>query len=224
MTREVYDRIYFTENYSREMRERNDARVSANQRANAVDMPNATTVCFMEDTPDGGVTITTGDFVAYFNQKCGGDRVGNMRRTLAMAQRNCDLKRAKAAAERDEVATKQKRNKVARPVSHKLRPRFSLVKAVFGLMLLLAVGILSLTSAMLTQTQTEIAALESEVATLQEEADATVRLQMNASSDNGEIDPSLFAMQEKNSVEIHPSQEKTLEMSDLWNAVSSLWK
>ena len=97
MPRAVYDKLYFTENYSREIGEKRERmmRDSAISRKNATDMPNATTVVLMEDTPDGGVTVTTGDFVAFFNKRCGYDRVGEFRRTMAKARENDDLNRAK---------------------------------------------------------------------------------------------------------------------------------
>ena len=107
MSRDVYDKIFFKENYSRQMRERTQTTESANSRMSASDMPNATTVVFMNDTHDGGVTVTTGDFVAYFNKQYGCDRVGNMRRSLAEAQRNCELKQTRARTAQQKTSRRQ---------------------------------------------------------------------------------------------------------------------
>ena len=210
MTRDVYDKIFFKENYSAEMRERAMTRESANPRVSATDMPNATTVVLMEDTPDGGVTITTGDFVAYFNKMHGCDRVGNMRRMLSDAQRNCELKRMKEQAEEKARAPKQK--SVRRP----LRPRFSFVKAVFGLMLTLAIAVLVGTSVLLEQTQTELTALQNEVE----------KMQSVCVEEQGEMlaEPCAYTLDGEDEVEIYVNEEQPPMMVELLSAFSDLWK
>ena len=223
MTRDIYDEIYFTENYSREIGEKRARmmRDSAISRKNDADMPNATTVVFMEDTPDGGVTITTGDFVAFFNQRCGYDRVGNMRRTMAQAQQNCELKRAKEKriAEMQARAEKQEaRKKAETRQKRSIFARFSFVKAVFGLMLVLALTILVGTSLMLEQTKTEVAVLESEVAVMQSDVTTptqTIDATPNAAerSFNGEDE-----------VEIFPVEDQPFVMSELLSAFAELWQ
>ena len=213
MTREVYDKFYFQENYGNEMRERAMTRESANPRVNATDMPNATTVVLMEDTPDGGVTITTGDFVAYFNKKHGCDRVGNMRRMLADAQRNCELKRMEEqrAQEQKRAAAPKQRN-VRRP----LRPRFSFVKAVFGLMLVLAIGVLVATSALLEQTKLELAALQSEI----EETQIVQGVEAQAET----VDLCAYTLDGEDQVEIYATEAEPPMMAELLSAFSDLWK
>ena len=77
MSYEIYDKEYFHDDYSQqlsEMRDRYRARTQSALKRRATDknpMPNATTVVMMKDMPDGGVSITTGDFVSYFNEKYG---------------------------------------------------------------------------------------------------------------------------------------------------------
>jgi len=122
MALDIYDKISIDENYGSEMQKRSHVWESANSRKNAADMPNATTVVFMEDTHDGGVTITTGDFVAFFNRQYGCDRVGNMRRSLAQAKRNCELKEAKEGKARAKSDAKPQAQRASR---RPLRPRFS---------------------------------------------------------------------------------------------------
>lgn len=221
MTRDVYDRIFFKENYSAEMRER-AARVSANSRANATDMPNATTVVLMEDTPDGGVTVTTGDFVAYFNKQHGCDRVGNMRRMLADAQRNCELKRAKVQKQAEEEARAKKEAAAPRQksVRHPLLPRFSFVKAVFGLILMLAIGVLVATSALLEQTELEVVALREEIEEMQALQGTEVKMQMNAPA----ADACAYKLDGEDAVEIYTAEEEPPMMSELLSAFSELWK
>ena len=223
MTRDIYDKIYFTENYSREIGEKRARmmRDSATSRKNDADMPNATTVVFMEDTPDGGVTITTGDFVAFFNQRCGYDRVGNMRRTMAQAQQNCELKRAKEKRIAEMQARAEKKDARKKADSRQKRSffsRFSFVKAVFGLMLVLALTILVGTSLMLEQTKTEVAALESEVTVMQ--SDVTTPTQTNDATPNA----AECSFNGEDEVEIFPVEDQPFVMSELLSAFAELWK
>lgn len=218
MTRDVYDKIFFKENYSAEMRERSMVRESANPRANASDMPNATTVVFMEDTPDGGVTITTGDFVAYFNKQYGCDRVGNMRQALSTAQRNCELKRARAQQTAEVESCKVGRKKIQVTKRHSLRPRFSFVKAVFGLMLALAIAVLVGTSLLLEQTELEVATLKTEVEEMQAINGMQVKMEMNSAA------PEAYALDGEQNVEIYEPKEEPHMMSEVFGAISKLWK
>ena len=220
MTREVYDEIYFTENYSREIGEKRERmmRDSAISRKNGADMPNATTVVYMEDTQDGGVTITTGDFVAFFNNRCGYDRVGNMRRTLAKAQENCELKRVKE----ERIAQMQAQNvRKERTQSRARRPqfnRFSFVKAVFGLMMVLALSILVATSLMLEQSKMDLAELKSEVAALQAQEVTDVQAPAYSSV------AAECSFDGEDSVDVYPAEDQPFVMSELLSAFAELWK
>ena len=223
MTREVYDKVYFTENYSREIGEKRERmmRESANSRINAADMPNATTVVYMEDTLDGGVTVTTGDFVAFFNKRCGYDRVGDMRRTLAKAQQNCDLRRAKEQRIAQMKARSSQKNEPKQAKRQQSRPtfvRFSFVKAVFGLMMVLALAILVGTSLMLDQSKAELATLESEVAAMQNEEVASVQV-VRATPVSVE-----YSFNGEDEVEVFTTQEQPLVMTELLSAFAELWK
>ena len=220
MTREVYDEVYFTENYSREIGEKRERtmRDSAISRKNGADMPNATTVVFMEDTQDGGVTITTGDFVAFFNSRCGYDRVGNMRRTMAKAQENCELKRAKEqriaemkarSAQKTHTQIRERRPRFA---------RFSFVKAVFGLMMVLALSILVGTSLMLEQSKTELAALEAEVAVMQTEQTGDLQVMASACA------ASECSFDGEDAVEVYPVEDQPFVMTEVLSAFADLWK
>ncbi len=220
MTREVYDEIYFTENYSREIGEKRERtmRDSANSRKHGADMPNATTVVFMEDTGDGGVTITTGDFVAFFNSRYGYDRVGNMRRTLAKAQENCELKRAKEQRIAEMQARAARKERVQTRERRPLFARFSFVKAVFGLMMVLALSILVGTSLMLEQSKVEVAALEAEVAAVQtqEVTEMQVAAYSSVASD--------ATFDGEDAVDVYPVEDQPFVMSELLSAFADLWK
>ncbi|MBE6629377.1 MAG: hypothetical protein E7624_00825 [Ruminococcaceae bacterium] len=217
MALDIYDKISIDENYGSEMQKRSHVWESANSRKNAADMPNATTVVFMEDTHDGGVTITTGDFVAFFNRQYGCDRVGNMRRSLAQAKRNCELKEAKEGKARAKSDAKPQAQRASR---RPLRPRFSFVKAVFGMMLVLAIGLLVATGLMLEQSHLEVAKLEQEVAVLQESVSNEVFTQKDASS----VVAATTSLDGEDGVEIYPVEEDQFVMAELLNAFASLWE
>ena len=214
MSRDVYDKIFFEENYSRQMRARTQTTESANSRMSASDMPNATTVVFMNDTHDGGVTITTGDFVAYFNKQYGCDRVGNMRRSLAEAQRNCELKQTRE---------RNAQPKTNRPARRPLRPRFSFVKAVFGMMLVLAIGLLTTTSLMLERGESELSRLKKEVAALEQSAQDTLLAETEEQIAEN-VDVETLSLDGENGVTIYPVEEENFVMSELLSAFASLWE
>ena len=219
MTRDVYDELYFVENYSREIGEKRERtmRDSAISRKNAADMPNATTVVFMEDTKDGGVTITTGDFVAFFNNRCGYDRIGNLRRTMAKAQENCDLNRAKEQRIAEMKARNAQKERT-QPSVRRPRARFSFVKAVFGLMMVLALSILVGTSLMLEQSKVEVAALEAEVSAMQSVEVAQMRV---ASYNSMPVECSFDG---EDSVEVYTVEDQPLVMSEILSAFADLWR
>lgn len=142
-TAQTYDKVYFNDNYKERFeafREHYRARTRKALQGRKVDhapVPNANTIVFLHDDPDGGVHITTGDFVEYFNRRFGDhDRIGAARRSLANAVRKAeccpDMEKKRAAA------IKKSETKAFTPRSAK--PRFAFVHAIFALMLLLAVG------------------------------------------------------------------------------------
>ena len=223
MATEVFDRHYFDDNYADEMRARAAAKGSANPDAVGFDMPNATTIVHLTDTPDGGVTIsTTGDFVAYANKKFGCDRDGKVRRLLADATRNRALKAAQAESEAQQASRQQKAPERSAP--RKQRSRFSFVKAVFGLMLVLAIGVLAVTSMMLEHTEMELAALESEIATMQAVQGDVIAEGTDALADfTGEA--ATLALCGKDSVEIYPAQEEEGHIvMEFLSAFAALWQ
>ena len=216
MNNEIYDKIYIHENYGKQFAgTRNNVRV---QTANCREMPNANTVVLMQDTPDGGVTITTGDFVAYFNQRYGCDRVGAMRRSVAAAQRRCELRRANDAR----VKTKERQEKkqeVKKEVKTKkhFRIGLSFKRVALAMMLVLAIGMLFGSSVLLKNANAEVVALESEVEALQT-ANGNEALTVSE-----ETVPVQAAFAASNSVEIYPvAQEEGFAISALMNALASM--
>ena len=175
MEREVYDKVYIEDNYSRqfsELRERYHDRTQQTlqgRKAESNPVPNATTVVLMNDMPDGGVTITTADFVAFYNERHGYDRIAEMRRTLSDSARRVEAKRAQ---ERATALAKQKQEKASGKLSRvkakdTFRPRFSFVYAGFSAALVCSLVLFFGANAALNESKAELAALESQVATTQ---------------------------------------------------------
>ncbi len=175
MDREVYDKIYIEDNYSRQFGELRERYYDRTQQALAVrstdaePVPNATTVVLLSDTPDGGVTITTADFVSFYNERHGYDRVGEMRRAVAESAHRVEVKRAKEKAKmeadrRAEAARKVENSRRPREV---FRPRFSFVYAAFSAVLVCSLVLFFGANAALGQSKAELVALENELASAQ---------------------------------------------------------
>ncbi len=227
MNREVYDKVYFNDDYSRqfgELRDRYHERTQkalSNRKTDTDPMPNATTVVMMEDMFDGGVTITTGDFVSYYNQRCGRDRIGEMRRSLSSAQEKVELKRVREKMQKEQKAAEKvsaKKKKASSKRRNTRHMRFSFAHALFALMLVLSMVMFFGTSALLDNTVEELKAMEREVATLKAGEESV------ASYEVIEEVPESTSLSGADSVEVYtPTEEKEgFSMMALLNALASL--
>ena len=222
-TAETYDKVYFNDNYKERfeaLRKHYRARTREALQGRKVDhapIPNATTIVYLHDDPDGGVHITTGDFVEYFNRRFGdNDRIGAARRALAHAARkaeNCpDMDRKRAAAIR------KSEEKAFTPRSAK--PRFAFVHAIFALMLLLAVGMWGGSTVYLNSTENYVMEME--------ESRALLEMESSSVQDQGEsIDTvdeiTIFMnMGAEDQVEIYPVEE--YELPPMLNIFANLGK
>lgn len=249
MSREIYDKVYFNDNYSAqlgELRERYQARTADALSRRSVEeapMPNATTVVFMHDESDGGVTITTGDFVNYFNQKSGKDRIGTVRRALSEAEHTLELKRARERTlgerraalsgilpevnvRREGVAERKQMPRKRLPVMRRL----SFFHAVFALMLLFSFSMWFGTNGVLDTANARVAALEDEVAVLQSVRD---NLSDTVEAKSNEADIYTLAqtcsntdtpvtVRGENSVEVFAVEENDGQIMALLNALAKL--
>ena len=223
MNREVYDKIYLQDDYSEQfgaLRDRYHNRTQQALKPRSVDespMPNATTVVWMKDTPDGGVTISTGDFVAFYNQRHGYDRIGEARRAIADSVTRVELKRIREK----KVAEQKNAAGASRKVKKSLvRPRFSFAYAALSMMLVLSLVMFFGTSAVLADTTEEMKALESEVVALQNACGEEISLtQTNDLSSVAEIS----ALDGTDSVEVYyPAEEEGFTVAALLNALAFL--
>ncbi|MBQ3483101.1 MAG: hypothetical protein IJA78_02885 [Clostridia bacterium] len=227
---EIYEKEYFRDDYAKqleELRSRYHARTQnalAGRKSDKSPMPNATTVVYLHDDPDGGVRITTGDFVEYFNRRYGSkDRIGAARRSLEQAERRAELSteadRSKREARMAMVYKPRSLSAVVRTANHRL----SFVHAVFVLMMVLSLTMLLCTSLALKKTNDSISALESEIAVMEVSPDGTWLADYNAAP--GASSDAYPAMDGGDSVEVYTPEEGSKSgLSLLFRALASLGK
>lgn len=225
-TAETYDKVYFNDNYKEQfetLRNHYRARTRIALQGRKVDhapVPNATTVVYLHDDPNGGTHITTGDFVEYFNRRFGGnDRIGAARRSLVDAAhkaencRDMDKKRAAAVKKREEKAF----------TPRSAKRRFALVHALFAIMLLLAVGLWGGSTLYLQSTEQYVLEVEERRAMLEigngVTEDAVSVTEEAVMSDEITI---FMNMGEKDQVEVYPEEE--IEMPALLSIFANLGK
>lgn len=164
---ELYEKVYFQDNYKEELealRSRFHGRARdalTGRRIDKAPVPNATTIVYLHDDPDGGVRITTGDFVEFFNKRYGGkDRIGAVRAALVNAERKADKSREYAKRARSEQAREDARSKRPRTAGRSL----VVVNTLFALLLVFSLTVLSGTAVVMDRTDREIATMQAELA------------------------------------------------------------
>ena len=163
---EVYDKVYFRDDYQKQFeafRTRYHGRVQealAGRKVDAAPMPNATTFIELTELEDGGVTIaSSGDFLEYFNNRYGGrDRIGACRTALANAAQK---------AEKAPLVSRE-RTDAFEGGALACRMRFSrghlfFVNLVFALLLALSLLLLGASGVMLRNSEMALAQAEAEV-------------------------------------------------------------
>lgn len=238
---EAYEKVYCNDTYQdvfAQFRDRYSERVQNALKGRKVDeapVPNATTIVYLHDDPGSGeVTITgTGDFVTFFNRRCGHDRIGAAQRALANAASKAE--RRNEVAERRGQPKEQPAKQPAGLAVRSVRPRFVFAQVIFAMLLVLSFGLLGITSAMLDNTNATLAEVSAEVEVLEAERDeraAALAAKNEAADIYGLADEYGFVKQESketelalegvDSVEIYPVEKKA-PMAAILNALASLW-
>ncbi len=214
-TAETYEKVYFEDNYKERFeafKQHYRARTRKALQSRTVDhapVSNVAEIVYLHDDPNGGVQITTGDFVEYFNRRFGdNDRIGAVRRSLANAARRAE----KCPEEMDRkraAAIKKSAEKAFAPRSAK--PRFVFVNALFALMLLLAVGMWGGSTLYLERTESYVMEVEERQAMM---AIAQSEESFAPAQENGEVvttEISAFmSMGAEDHVEVYPVEEYEL--------------
>ena len=220
---EVYDRVYFQDDYKQQfdaLRDRYHDRTQKALKKRAVDhapVPNATTIIYLHDEPDGGVTISSGDFVEYFNSRYGGkDRIGAVRASLANAAEK---------AEKSQVVKMQRSESAKREgVALHCRTRMSrahnvLVNAVFTLLLMLSIGLLSLSGVMLEHSEAEVMVAQQQANEQQVYEAAT----FYGDGEESAVSNAYLSCPDKDTTEVFSATEKQSGLDMLRCALQYLW-
>jgi len=165
---QVYDKVYFQDDYSKQfqaLRSRYHDRTQRALSGRSVDhnpVSNIAEFYYLNDEPDGGVSLTAGDLVDYFNQRYGGtDRIGAARQALQNATRK---------VEKSREATKRERSEKTMHADTALhcRMRFArghmvLVNMLFAFILVMSIALLGASGVILERSAAEVAALEEQI-------------------------------------------------------------
>ena len=164
---EVYDKVYFRDDYQEQfeaLRSRFRGRVQSAMAARKIDdspVANATTRIALEELEDGGVRIAgSGDFVEYFNNRYGGrDRLGACRASLAEAAERAEKKATVQVRERAESISHGGAIACRMRTS---RSHLVLVNAMFALLLLVSLLLLGASRTMLYRSEEALASAKVE--------------------------------------------------------------
>ena len=225
-TTQIYDKVYFNDSYKEQfeaLREHYRSRTQQALQGRKVDhapVPNATTIVYLHDGPDGGVYVTTGDFVEYFNRRFGdNDRIGAARRSLANAARKAEI-----CQDVSEKRNAPRSGVKALTPSRSVRPKFAFLHAVLALMLVLAIGLWTGSTLFVDQTESRLMELEDQVTMLEggvaSEGEATV-LEEGVSAESTEIS-TYMSIGGEDQVEIYPADG--VEMSGLLSIFARLFR
>ena len=237
MTNEIFDKVYTNDSYQEmfeQFRDRYSERAQKALQDRKVDskpVPNATTIIYLNDDQDGGVSIGgTGDFVAFFNSRYGDDRIGDAQRALARAARKAEI------AERRGIVVKREKRKEKRLPVRSVRPRFAFAHAVFALLLVLSFTLLGVTSLLLDNTDAALAEARAEVTALE-----AVRDERAAALEKKNMEADIYGLAEQygftkdsdtvtelslsgeDAVEIYPAEGGSLPIAALLSALAELW-
>ncbi len=235
----TYDKVYLDESYKQEfaaLRDRYHERTRKALQGRSVDhepVSNVSEFFYLNDDGNGGVTLTAGDFVAYFNNRFGGgDRLDAMKRSIRQAVSREELCREKKTARINLSQSKQRSPKIT--FAERIRSaqrKFSFVHAVFALMLTLSLVLMLGSSIVLDRAEQEVATLEQEVGSLWHQLDERAGGAGRDTAEGyglvaGDAEAvSYLELSGEDTVEIYPSQKGVgVEMSGLLNAIAALLK
>lgn len=215
----TFEKVYFKDEYRQQFEELRGQYRERTQRAisgRTVDhnpTPNVDAIVYLHDNGDGGYQITTGDFVSFFNHRYGNnDRLGAMRRSLAVAEQKAE--KSNEFIKKQRTAETKERDKSG--FAHRVRTagrRFAFVPAMFVLMLVLSVALLTGSAVVLEDMEREVAELEAQVAVLEQETVENDPL----------ADVTHLTLSGEDAVEIYPEEKESgISMSALLNALAAL--
>ncbi|MBR2011569.1 MAG: hypothetical protein IKA06_07490 [Clostridia bacterium] len=222
---QVYDKVYFQDDYKQQfeaLRSRYHDRTQKALRGRAVDHTPTSNIAefyYLHDEPGGGVSLTSGDLVDYFNSRYGGsDRIGAMREALSHAVKKAEKSRELAKKQRSEKARES-------GVALNCRVRFArghmvLVNMMFVFMLALSIVLLGASGVMLERSEADVARAELQLA--QNEQVQAVSL-LDHAGDAENASGAYLNCSNENVTEIYQVEQKQNGIEAFLRALAYLW-
>lgn len=224
--KEVYEKVYFQDDYKQQfdtLRSRYHDRTQKALGKRVVDhapVSNISEFYHLHDEPDGGVSLTTGDLVEYFNHRYGGgDRMGAARESLVNAK-------SKAEKSGDHAKKQRSQKALCEGAVISCRVRFArrhviLVNAFFVLLLMLSVVLLSASAVMLERSEADLAALERTA--VREESVQTAEF-FSSGVETEAVSDAYLACASEDSTEIYEPEKSEGGIAALLKALAYLWE
>ncbi|MBR7112523.1 MAG: hypothetical protein IKC75_06355 [Clostridia bacterium] len=221
---QVYDKVYFNDDYSKQfqaLRSRYHDRTQRALNGRTVDQNPTSNIAefyYLNNEPDGGVSLTAGDLVDYFNQRYGGtDRIGAARQAIQNATKK---------VEKSREATKKQRSEKTMHADNALRcrMRFSrghmvLVNMFFALMLAVSMVLLGASGVIPERSTAELAAVE-------QQATKTENVETITLFDGGEatVSAEYMSLPSENITEVYEKPATKSGFEAFLRVLSYLWQ
>ncbi len=220
---QVYDKVYFNDDYSKQfqaLRSRYHDRTQRALNGRTVDQNPTSNIAefyYLNNEPDGGVSLTAGDLVDYFNQRYGGtDRIGAARQAIQNATKK---------VEKSREATKKQRSEKTMHADNALRCRMRfarghmvLVNMFFAFILAFSMALLGASGVILERSAAEVAAVEQQL--LEVESVETVCL-----FDGGEtaVSSEYLSLSGENTTEVFEKPQEESGFDAFLRVLQYLW-
>ena len=226
MTDQRFEKVYTDDNYSKvfaNLQERFAMRgqtALAPRKTDKNPQPNATTIIYLKDDPSGDVRISgTGDFVEFYNRRKGIDSIGATRRAFEIAVQKQEEKLAREGFTHQVAHEPNAKSDV---LVRTFRPRVNFMQAIFAMMLVLSLVLLSVTSMLLERVDAAVLAAQSEIGEIAELSEK------NGQSDEAVLEQDggaiALSLDGEDSVVIHTVEEQSFSFATLLDALASLAK
>ena len=228
MTDERFEKVYTDDNYSKVFANLHNRFAMRGQTALAPrktdknPQPNATTIIYLKDDPSGDVRISgTGDFVEFYNRRKGVDSIGATRRAFEIAVQKQEEKMAREGLTHEPVPVYEP-NAKSDVLVQSLRPRVNFMQAIFAMMLILSLVLLSVTSMLLERVDAAVLAARAEVGEITALSEKSECSDAARSEQAGEA--ITLSLNGEDSVVIHTVEEQSFSFATLLDALASLAK
>ncbi len=219
---QVYEKVYFQDDYKQQfdaLRSRYHDRTQRALGKRAVDrdpVSNISEFYNLHEDLDGGVRLSTMDFVEYFNRRYGGsDRVGAAREALVNAKNKAEKSGELAKKHRSERSLREGRSLTCRTAF--ARRHVLLVNTFFAFVLMLSIALLSASGVILARSEADVAALELQLA----QGEQAVATELFDAGDGASS--AYLRRAAENTTEVFEAKSNDGGMEELLAALAYLW-